>query len=90
MQKNMPAMIGMADISRPLTTAAEVDVWINRTRRLLKPRPELLADFNYKPPQSVLEGLTRTRTFEPRYKERLDLRVANLIEIVADLRSEDG
>jgi len=89
LQRNMPPMAGMSLPTQAKTTEADVDVWINRTRRLLKLRPDLLADFNYRPPQSPLHNLIRPRTFEPQYKERLDLHVANLPGIIIELRHQN-
>lgn len=88
LQRNVPPMPGMTLPTQPTTTEADVDVWINRTRRLLKLRPELLADLNYRPPRSPLHNLIRPRTFEPQYKERLDLHVANLTAIILELRHQ--
>lgn len=89
LQRNLPPFPGMIRPAQPTTTEADVDVWINRTRRLLRSRPGLLADFNYKPAESPLHRLLQPRTFEPQYKERLDLHIANLTELITGLRQEE-
>jgi len=78
----------MVRLDRPTTTAADVETWIRRTRVLLEPTPELLAEFNYKPPQSLLGGLVGVHPLEPNYKAGLDQKIANLGEIIIHLRTQ--
>jgi hypothetical protein len=89
LRKNIPLIPGMPNLTRPETTPEDVEMWIRRTRRLLDDEPELKSEFNYAPPKAFLEGLVPPRPFEPRHKKSLDQRIANLSEIISDLRNQD-
>ncbi|HVY78534.1 MAG TPA: hypothetical protein VG898_08525 [Solirubrobacterales bacterium] len=88
LRKNIPAMPGMVSPTRPTTTQADVETWARRTKALLEPTPKLLAEFNYKPPRALLDGLLATNPLEPAYKKTLDQQIANLGEIIIQLREQ--
>ncbi len=88
LRKNIPAMPGMVSLTHPTTTRADVETWARRTRVLLEPTPKLLAEFNYKPPRALLDGLLGTNSLEPAYKKALDQQIANLGEIITQLREQ--
>lgn len=88
LRKNIPAMPGMVSLTKPTTTPADVEAWTRRTKVLLEPTPKLLAEFNYKPPRALLDGFLATNPLEPAYKKALDQRIANLGEIITQLREQ--
>jgi len=88
LRKNIPAMPGMVSPTQPMTTQADVETWARRTKALLEPTPKLLAEFNYKPPRALLDGLLATNPLEPAYKKTLDQQIANLGEIITQLREQ--
>lgn len=69
LRKNIPAMPGIVSPTQPTTTQADVETWTRRTKALLEPTPKLLAEFNYKPPWALLDGLLATNPLEPAYKK---------------------
>jgi hypothetical protein len=88
LRKNIPAMPGMVSPTHPTTTQADVETWARRTKALLEPTPKLLAEFNYKPPRALFDGLLATNPLEPAYKKTLDRQIANLDEIITQLREQ--
>jgi hypothetical protein len=88
LRKNIPAMPGMVSPTRPTATQADVETWARRTKALLEPTPKLLAEFNYKPPRALLDGLLVSNPLEPAYKKTLDQQIANLGEIITQLREQ--
>lgn len=88
LRKNIPAMPGMVSPTQPTTTQADVETWARRTKALLEPTPKLLAEFNYKPPRALLDGFLATNPLEPAYKKTLDQQIANLGEIITQLREQ--
>lgn len=89
LRKHIPAMPGMVSMVHPTTTLADVETWVRRTKAILRPTPQLLAEFNYKPPRALLDHLLVTNSLEPAYKKELDRRIANLGEIITQLRDQD-
>jgi len=88
LRRHVPAVIGIGGgFLHQETTEADIDMWARRTQRLLRERPELLAEFNYLPPRARFEALVGpSARLEPRYKRRFDQRIANLTGIISDLR----